>query len=293
MKRCDFFASLRSGITFWGLITIVLDRPKGIEQFDVQSLAQMARGGRWRTEAMRSYSRPVLIWFTKGQGRITVSGVRRGYGAHNAVYLPLGTMHGFDMLGQVFGHVVFFSTDPGLGLPETALHLRIRDGRRQAELTGLIDQIAAETRYEANERSRALPLLAGLLSVWLGRQSDVHQPDLTEQSAATRLSAAYASMVERYYRSSRTVAEYAAELGVTPTHLSRVCNQLLGRPASDILAERRDYEARRLLRETRIPVKDVASVLGFGSPAYFTRVFAKRSGMTPSAFRANREPARR
>ena len=79
--------------------------------------------------------------------------------------------------------------------------------------------------------------------------------------------------------------DYAAELGVTPTHLSRVCNSACGRPASAILADRVHYEARRLLSETRTPVKDIARDLGFMSAAYFTRAFQKKTGKTPSGFR--------
>lgn len=270
----------------------MLDRPEVFDRYDVQPLAQLARGGRWRTEAMRSYSRPVLIWFTKGQGRITISGVRRGYGAHNAVYLPAGTMHAFDMLGQVFGQVIFFPDDASLGLPDAPLHLRVRDARRQAELTALVEQIAREATSRSEDRSRVLPLVAGLIGVWLDRQTDIYEPDVTDRSAATRLSAAFASLVERHFRSPRNIADYAAELGVTPTHLSRVCNQLLGRPASELLAERRDYEAKRLLRETLLPVSKVAESLGFASAAYFTRAFSKRAGMTPSAFRKGPVPYR-
>ena len=88
---------------------------------------------------------PVLIWFTKGQGRITVAGVTSGYGAHNAIFLPPGTMHGFDMVGQVFGSVLFLPRDSGLPWPEEPLHLRLRDARRQAELTGLIDTLERES----------------------------------------------------------------------------------------------------------------------------------------------------
>lgn len=256
-----------------------------MDRFDVQSLQRFARGGRWRTEAMRSYDRPVLIWFTRGQGRITVSGIRRGYGAHNAVFLPPGTMHGFDMVGQVYGHVVFFSDDPELGLPQAPLHLRVREARRQAELTGLIDQLAAECAAARGERTRAVPLLAGLIGVWLDRNAATQDQDKPRKSAAARLAGAFSALVERDFRTARGVADYAAELGVTPTHLSRVCNQMLGRPAHAFLADRRDFEARTLLAETTLPVAAIARDLGFASPAYFTRAFARRSGKTPSAFR--------
>ena len=68
--------------------------------FRVLSLQRMAQGERWRTEAMRSYGRPVLLWFTRGQGSVTISGTTRGYGPHHAIVRPAGTMHGLAMMGS-------------------------------------------------------------------------------------------------------------------------------------------------------------------------------------------------
>ena len=81
------------------------------------------------------------------------------------------------------------------------------------------------------------------------------------------------------------VADFAAALGVTPTHLTRCCNTACGRPASALLQDRRIFEARKLLAETRIPVGKIAEQLGFNSPAYFTRAFQHLTGKSPSAFR--------
>ncbi|MGB5557765.1 MAG: AraC family transcriptional regulator [Paracoccaceae bacterium] len=255
--------------------------------FRVVPLPRFAQGGRWRTEAMRSYSQPSLIWFTKGQGRITVAGSTRGFGAHNAVFLPAGTMHGFEMSGQVFGSLVYFPNDDSLGLPVEPLHLRFRDAHIQAELTQLIDNLQREAERDMPGHDRALIFHGGLLAVWLERQL-ANQPEAEAQpDKARRLTAAYTALVERDFRSGKSVNDYAAELGVTPTHLSRVCNTACGRPASALLADRVHYEARRLLAETRTPVKDIARGLGFTSAAYFTRAFQKKTGKTPTGFRKN------
>ena len=253
--------------------------------YDVVSLPRLSQGAKWRTEAMRSYSRPVLIWFTKGQGRIAISGIKRGYGSHNAIFLPAGTMHGFDILGQVLGSVVFFPNDLRLGLPADVIHLRIRDVRRQAEMNSFIDQLQNEMIRKDPESGTAMDLISGLLGVWLRRQEELRDPDVAERSAASRLVAAYASLLERDFRSHKSVSDYARELGVTATHLSRVCNQTMGRPASGILADRVYTEARRMLRSTTMPVKDIAARLGFKSAAYFTRSFSRCVGRTPSDFR--------
>ena len=39
-------------------------------------IPRLASGGRWRVEAMRAYAEPLLLWFTRGQGRITVGGMK-------------------------------------------------------------------------------------------------------------------------------------------------------------------------------------------------------------------------
>lgn len=247
--------------------------------------SRLTQGSRWRAEAMRSYSSPQLLWITKGQGRITVAGVTRGYGAHNAIYIPAHTMHSFEMSGQVFGTAVTFSGMPDLDLPDTPHHLRIRDGQVQVELAGLLDAIERELSAKRPGARRAIRHYAGLISVWLERQADLAEDAAPAPESARRLAAGYAALVEKGFRSPRSVSDYAGDLGVTPTHLTRVCNQTCGRTASELLAERKISEARRLLADTSAPIKEIAQALGYASPAYFTRTFHARTGRTPKEFR--------
>ncbi|WP_226781078.1 helix-turn-helix transcriptional regulator [Oceaniglobus trochenteri] len=255
--------------------------------FRLVPLQRFAQGGRWRTEAMRSHSTPVLYWFTRGQGRITISGVTRGYGPHNAILLPAHTMHGFDMMGQVSGSALFFPRNDEIAVPDQPLHLRLREAQQQAEMAFQVDNIQRELELGADAMERALLHHAGLLTVWLERHAgpDALDHDPAEARAADRLAAAYASLLERDFRKGRGVADYAAALGVTATHLSRSCKAASGRTASALLHDRVHYEARKMLRDTRLPIKDVALALGFRSAAYFTRAFQHQTGLTPSAFR--------
>lgn len=236
---------------------------------------------------MRSYGAPVLLWFTRGQGRITVNGVTAGYGPHNCLFLPAGTMHGFEMSNQVTGTIVVFpqGCEDDLALPEEALHLRLRDADKQMELNNLVDDIQREMEKGSDRAHRAMMCHAGLLSVWLERQVADTKTVQSNISSTGRLVNAFTALVEQDFHTAKTVRDYASELGVTPTHLSRVCNKACGRPASAILQDRVHYEARRLLSETHIAIKDIAASLGFASAAYFTRAFQKHTGSTPSDFR--------
>ena len=246
-------------------------------------IARLAAGGRWRVEAMRSLSEPMLLWFTRGQGRITVAGTTRGYGAHNAIFIPAGVMHGFEVTPQVFGTAVFFGRDCSVTLPATPQHLRIRDAGPQMELNAILEAVQREMESDKPAHDRATRHHLGLLGVWLERQAGAG--DVTKPDAVRRLAARYASLLEQDFRSGKTVSDYAAALGVTPTHLTRVCNQACGRSASALLQERVLFEARKLLAETKSPVNRIADALGFRSPAYFTRAFQHRTGQTPTAFR--------
>lgn len=251
----------------------------------ITTISRLVAGGQWRVEAMRTLSEPCLLWFTKGQGRITLRGVTRGYTAHNAIFIPPGLMHAFEAGPSVSGTAVFFGRGQAHSLPGRLLHLRIREVHAQHEINQLLDAIQREMGADTPGHERAANHYLGLLGVWIERQAERAEPEDARPRAARRLVARFTELVEREYRSGMGVAEFAARLGVTPTHLTRCCNATCGHSALALLQDRRLFEARRLLCETRIPVNHIATSLGFSSPAYFTRAFQNRTGLSPSAFR--------
>lgn len=254
-------------------------------QLRLVAIPRLTAGGRWRVEAMRSISEPCLLWFTKGQGRITISGVTRGYTSNNAVFIPPEVMHGFEAGPQVYGTAVFFGRDSKVTLPKTPQHLRIREVHAQQEVNILLDAILREMDSDVPAHDRATEHYLGLLGVWLERQAKKADPDTPKPDATRRLVTRYTALLERNFRTGMGVADFAAALGVTPTHLTRCCNTACGRPASGLLQDRRIFEARKMLTETRMPVGRIAETLGFNSPAYFTRAFQHLTGKSPSAFR--------
>ena len=260
-----------------------------VETIDVTSISMMAQGDRWRTEAMRSYDRPVLIWFTRGQGRITIAGRTGGYGSHSAIYLPAGTMHGFTVTPAVLGSVLRLTENQSDLLPQSPLHIRVREVHQQRALTGLVDNIDKEFQGSDAHRARSLDYHEGLLAVWFARFLSAHANRDAGQlagNAAHRLTEAYTALVERDYHRPVGVQHFASQLGVTPTHLSRACREASGRPALEILKERRHFEACRLLQDTDIPISEIAKQTGFASAAYFTRAFRSSAGKSPSEFRS-------
>lgn len=258
-----------------------------IDDTPALALASLTYGGpaaRWRTEAMRSHNAPRLIHITKGQGRITVAGLTNGYGPNNLIFVPAHTMYGLEIGPTVFGQILTLPI--GIDLPDAPFHLRLLDVAPQKELQGYMEAIERELKPEGDARAANCHL--GLLAIFVERQLAARDPasiDKRRISAAGRLVAKYTDMIARDFSNDLSVADYAAALRVTPTHLTRVCQQTCGRSALKLLNERIHYEACVLLRDTKTPVQDIAQRLGFQSAAYFTRSFQEKAGQTPSGFR--------
>ncbi|NGN92919.1 AraC family transcriptional regulator [Nocardioides sp. KC13] len=91
--------------------------------------------------------------------------------------------------------------------------------------------------------------------------------------------------IERTYATKVTAGDLARSLGYTPGHLTTVLRQRTGRTLLDWLTERRLTEARRLLRETDLPLSVISTRTGLTDPGYLVRRFKARYGTTPDRWR--------
>jgi two-component system response regulator YesN len=79
--------------------------------------------------------------------------------------------------------------------------------------------------------------------------------------------------------------ELAADaVGLTPGRLSRLFVEETGKGFSDYLIEYRIEKAREALREPGASIKNVSLACGYPDPNYFSRLFKKVTGLTPSSF---------
>ncbi len=82
-----------------------------------------------------------------------------------------------------------------------------------------------------------------------------------------------------------TVEEIAAALGISRSHLYRLFHRHIGISPGDYLARYRVQTACSLLRSGTLPVKYIAYSVGYEDPLYFTKVFRRVMGESPTAYR--------
>ena len=88
-----------------------------------------------------------------------------------------------------------------------------------------------------------------------------------------------------------TLAEMAADVGLSRHHLVRTFGAAAGMPPYAWLAQHRVSKARRLL-DAGYPPAEVAGLVGFADQAHLTRWFRRVLGVTPGAYRNSVQDSR-
>jgi two-component system, response regulator YesN len=95
------------------------------------------------------------------------------------------------------------------------------------------------------------------------------------------------SYVDRHYMDPNiSLNEVAAQVNHSSSHFSTVFGQEAGTTFKQYLTEVRIKKAKELLRTTNARSYEIACQVGYTDPHYFSFVFRKNTGLTPTDFRA-------
>ena len=87
-----------------------------------------------------------------------------------------------------------------------------------------------------------------------------------------------------------TLGGMAADFHYSPEYTSRLIKQVTGQTFIQLLTRIRLENAEQLLRDTAIPVTDIAAAVGYESAEHFIRTFRKHTGETPNGYRQRKQP---
>lgn len=83
----------------------------------------------------------------------------------------------------------------------------------------------------------------------------------------------------------------AAEVGFSPNHFSTVFSQQMGQTFVEYLTRFRIEQSKQLLRETDLKLSDITYAIGYSEPHYFSYIFKKYTGISPSVYRKQEQKA--
>ena len=92
-------------------------------------------------------------------------------------------------------------------------------------------------------------------------------------------------MDAHYQDETISLDRVARQVNISPNYFSAMFSQEVGQTFIEYLTEKRIDEARRLLRQTDMRSSEIAVAVGYRDPHYFSFVFRKVAGCTPSEYR--------
>ncbi|MDN5202340.1 AraC family transcriptional regulator [Fulvivirgaceae bacterium BMA10] len=95
----------------------------------------------------------------------------------------------------------------------------------------------------------------------------------------------FKDLVEKNYRTNQLVNFYADHLNISPSHLNKISKKICGRTAGNFIHDRVILEAKRLLVFSDMTSQEIAYHLMYNDPSYFSRIFKRKTGYSPTRFR--------
>jgi AraC family transcriptional regulator len=172
-----------------------------------------------------------------------------------------------------------------------ATHVRLRDASafNDESLNSLLGLLREEVM-----RGQASPLfveaIAQAISIHLAREYGVTDEELHSSSPSLpgfKLRQITGWMSE-HAAEEFSLDRLAAQAGLSKFHFQRLFKAATGVSPSRYQINLRMEEARRLLRETKMSVIDVALEVGYTDPSHFARLFRRETGLSPSDYRRQR-----
>lgn len=160
------------------------------------------------------------------------------------------------------------------------------DCRRRTELSQLASLLSGRLDGIADAQAMAVAwrLAAAFIGILAEAVQDVvRQPGRNRRQVDIVLS--FRRLLAERIALSRRPSYYASLLNISTVYLNEVVRAVTGMSTSDYIKNEAVLLAKRMLVHTDLSVKEIAGRLGIDDYAYFTRLFTRTAGVSPTAFR--------
>lgn len=238
----------------------------------------------------------LMVFFTNGSGIHEIDFDRFEIKKGSLFVLQPGQMHHWSLSDNIEGFVIIFSQEL----------YNLYFGQKKINDYNFYHSIhnRPEMVFEATETTKILPYFNLLIeenSEHNNFQLDkmLNLLDCIHIEIARKYSETYShqthsynikintfeKLLEQHFKENKSPSFYADKLNITLKHLNRICNEILQKTATEVIMDRAILEIKRMLTDKQLAVSEVASAVGYDDYSYFSRVFKKQTGLSPTEFR--------
>ena len=90
-----------------------------------------------------------------------------------------------------------------------------------------------------------------------------------------------------HYKNDISLDDVSREIDISPYYFSKVFKEATGENFIDYLTGLRIDKAKDLLENTGMSMKEICGEVGYSNPNYFSRIFKKIVGVSPTEYKDN------
>jgi AraC family transcriptional activator of pobA len=266
--------------------------------FKVQTIKNFTEEQDDINEGPHSHNYYEMIWLIKGISTLYADMQEYTIESNTIFCLKPNQAHQFQTQPEMEGFVFSF-TDSFFRMDEYDFDRAYQPSLFQLFNEGLTIRIAHELEEDmkdivvkmikesGNQYSNRIELLKRYFKIFLIYLTRTVDENLqsTEQSRETELVKNFMELLDKNFKEKKMVAEYAAQLLMTPNYLNRIVKKITGFSAGHHIRQRIVLEAKRMGHYSDAGMKQIAYDLGFLDSAHFSRFFKTFGGTNFSEFK--------
>ncbi|UZJ79400.1 AraC family transcriptional regulator [Fictibacillus sp. KU28468] len=160
----------------------------------------------------------------------------------------------------------------------------IRRNKYSSKIETYLSEIFDEAALQAKGYEMICQNLLTSLIMVIHRIIHLHHQDASAEKQDS-LSHRIKEYIDKHYTRNLSLDDLAEVFFISPYYLSHVFKEDMNLSPIHYLITRRMGEAKRLLVSTNLKIREVAQLVGYDNPNYFTMLFKKFTGESPKKFK--------
>ena len=250
------------------------------------NVASAKYGGDWHS-VPHTHNHLELFYIVGGKGQFLIQDQLYPVNVNNLVIINPNVPHTeVSLNAQPLEYIVL-----GIGGVELAANdssngqFNILDHFESVEISGCLRNILREMEQKNPGYEDVCQAYMEILIIRLMRSTALAVPAESQTASSNRQCAAIRRYIDLHFKEPLTLDQLAEEGHMNKFYLSHAFKREYGVSPINYMISKRLEESKYLLAETDLSLSQIAQLLGFSSPSYFSQVFRRTQNITPMEYR--------
>ena len=250
------------------------------------NVASAKYGGDWHS-VPHTHNHLELFYIIGGKGQFLIQDQLYPVNVNNLVIINPNVLHTeVSLNAQPLEYIVL-----GIGGVELAANdssngqFNILDHFESVEISGCLRNILREMEQKNPGYEDVCQAYMEILIIRLMRSTALAVPSESQTVSTNRQCAAVRRYIDLHFKEPLTLEQLAEEGHMNKFYLSHAFKKEYGLSPINYMITRRIDESKYLLAETDLSMSQIAQLLGFSSPSYFSQVFHRTQDISPKEYR--------